>query len=271
MTTWQDKTIQVEQMLNQMWLKVLSTSVNEGIGLKYINQGWHNQPYWYLWFKEKLGVYKLELVDVSALENYDWIADFKVKYYPHETEACFNGLSILEQACRTSNVFSAKVSHSCCDCSLHAADPGCHGDSFDLVNSTGAPEYSVASNIPEDFFYAGNISIALKTGVGSIVCSSSLSHWRVIMTDDYLVPNEHAGGKKLNKGEIDRNFPGFQLTECLYKFIISGWRAYHDYAVSRESISEQEGLVFMSDGYQLKSQPASDITRLDCRTELKYV
>ena len=102
-----DKTEEAVGFINNCWLAIISdTLLKEESGLKYISYMDDNNPYWHLWFADCAGVYKCELLGAQAVEGYDWLAEFTVKYYPIDTEIAYKGLSILEKACRAGNMFN---------------------------------------------------------------------------------------------------------------------------------------------------------------------
>jgi len=188
-----DKTEEVVGFINNCWLTILSeTFPKEQVGLKYISHIYDDDPYWYLWFSDCAGVYKCELLEARMVEGYDWIAEFAIKYYPRDTEVVYNGLSILEKACRAGSVFNAHPPDGPHGCQCHSLPDEHEDERFsEFSHDTGAPSYQFSNTIPEDFFYAGNMSVAFKKDIGTLVRVKSQTTWRVIFTEDYAIPNDN--------------------------------------------------------------------------------
>jgi len=231
---------------------------------------WDEGPYWYLWFTELGGVFKLALRRVTACDGAEWTAEFGVKYYPRPDEAYFSDLSVLEQVCRRSEVFSTVPSAAECCCPCHAAGHG-DGDRFsDLGDSTGVPAIPHADCLPEDFFFAGKITLNRKQ-TGLEVGFESQDRWRIVMAKDFYLCNENGDEYKvLRQGETDRDFPGFALTSFLYRKVVSGLEAlYGCRAVMKDELAT-DGLVFYSDGSKLWHSTSKDIKRISAQSEMVF-
>ena len=261
----------VEGYLNHFFINILSQAdFKEQTGIRYLSTRWDNYPYWYLWLTEECGVYKLELVDVLEEAGFDWIANFKVKYYPRESEPAFKQLSIFEQTCRTSEAFHTQPSNSG-GCPLHSCDHEHHDKFHDLGHESGVPTLEAQTVIPEDFFYAGTFLLAYKEEVGTVFKLLSQSTWRVIITEDCEVADETCDQViRLHKGDIDRDYPGRELTEKLLRHFRTGWNLFHHYQFSKDCIRQEPGLEFLFDGTGLKQRRTTDVAEYVSETQMTY-
>ena len=264
-----DRTIEVSGLMNHFWFTVLSEErFKKRSGLKYISHSWQNDPYWYLWFTDLCGVYKMELHDARTLDGFDWQADFIIKYYPSENESCYHGLSSLEKICRRSNIFHTQPADGY-GCPCHAMDHD-HKKFADLEKSTGVPALQNAEMMPSDFFYAGHLFIAFKDGAGSLLRVKSQTKWRVTITEDYAVAdNEGDTIAVLKKGEVDRDYPGFEICDFLYRRFTGSWALFNQYSHHQERVWKGDGLNFFSDGQSLWPEPSPDIQKIIIQTALR--
>ncbi len=262
----------VEGMMNQFWLVMLSDEKNkQGCGIRYLSHMWDKGPYWYIWLTECQGVYKLELSSATdGLSNYDWVAEFNVKYYPHPDEEWFQGLSVFEQICRHSEVFDNQPAKTC-GCVVHA---GCHShhDKFsDILEQTGVPNLVLSTDMPPDFFWAGKLIVAYHKEQGTLFRIKSQTRWRVTTTCEYNIPG-FAGcdGKTMVEGEIDRDYAGFEIVQFLARRLLYGWSVFHTYPVRKVSFWKGKGVEFNTDGVGLETVASSDIHKILADYELKY-
>lgn len=187
----EDRLVAGEGAINYFWtLCFANDDIRSRLGLKYISQMWDSTPYWYLWFNNFPGVFKLSLLECVAEPDWDWRALFRVKYYPRPEEAAFQGLSVLEQICRMGESFQTKPAE------WQGEEDGCachggihhHGVRFeDLKEETGAPLASKSAEIPDDFFLAGQMELKHRNGQCSEVSWQSQDQWRVQMTENYYI------------------------------------------------------------------------------------
>ena len=267
-----DRSIQVAGVMNHFWLILFSEdALRQAAGLKYISYMIDERPYWYLWHAAHTGVYELDLLGVQAIDGYDWLAEFVIKYYPDRDEPWYEGLSFLEKRCRASDVFQSPPSAGG-GCSCHSLSHNHEEHRFaDLAESTGAPTYACRNIIPPDFFYAGHLYIAFKDGVGSIIRIKTQTNWQVTITEDHTIRD--AEGEPLNffkKGAIDRNYPGFAISNSIYKGLLRSWSSFHHFEVNREQVWRGEGVRFLNDGRDLKTEAYCNIERIIAQTQLAY-
>lgn len=254
--------------MNHFWTVCFADeALRRKMALKYISQMRTEYPYWYLWFEEYAGTFKLELRECTAEPEWDWHAAFRVKYFPRPAEPLFQGLSLLEQLCRQSEMFASKPAK------WEGGETGCacHGGIHhheheirfaDLQGETGAPVARYADDLPADFFLAGQLNLRFKAGTGSEAAWESLSVWRVRMTENYYMPDADGNSLKvLRKGDIDRDFPGWQLTDFVATRFCTGWTDMHGYAQVADGCDDQPGVEFLSDGRRLEAVPSSQIRR----------
>lgn len=257
----------VEGYMNHFFTSVVSQEdVKERAGIRYLSSNWDDYPYWYLWLTETRGVYKLELIDAGDEAGFDWVANFKVKYYPRKDEPAFRQLSVLEQICRTGEAFHTLPSNTG-GCPLHSCSHD-HDRFSDLKEESGVPHIAYQVSIPADFFYTGNILLAYKEQVGSIFTLLSQSRWRVIISQDWELADESGGQMvRLHKGTLDRDYPGKVLTDALLRRILAGWNLFQHYQFATETIHARQGVEFLFDGVSLQPKPADAVT--EYRTEIR--
>ena len=197
-----DRTIEAVGLLNHVWLNLLADErLREEAELRYLSHMWDCYPYWYLWLKNRAGVYKLELHAAQVSEGYDWLAEFVIKYYPSVDEESFNGLSFLEKICRQSEIFETKPTEGISGCPCHGQCEEHDKDRFsDLKDGTGVPAIHYADMIPTDFFCAGNLLLAYKAAMGCLFRLKTQSKWRITVIKDFtLKDNEGNLIKTLRK------------------------------------------------------------------------
>ena len=266
-----DRLVAGEGAINHYWTVCFANDdIRNRLGLKYISQMWDQTPYWYLWFGDLPGVFKLSLLECVAEPEWDWRALFRIKYYPRPEETAFQGLSVLEQICRMSEMFETKPAQ------WKEGETGCachggihhHGVRFsDLREGTGAPLVRTAAEIPEDFFLAGQMELKHRNGQGSELSWESQDHWQVRMTENYYITDRDGTALKvLRKGEIDRDFPGWMLTDFVARRFAIGWQEHHGFQQVSELVEEKNGLDFSSDGRTLNASPSTTVRqRVVCR------
>ena len=262
----QDRMVIGEGTLNHYWSMCFADEQQRnGLGLKYISQMWDASPYWYLWFVDRPGVYKMSLQQCTEAVDWDWRAFFRISYYPRPEEEAFKGLSMLEQICRMSEAFHTQPAkweehHTGCVC--HGGIEH-HGERFaDLRQETGVPRAEIAQDIPEEFFWVGTMEWFVSDHEGSKIIWDSQDHWRVRMTENYYIcDGEGAPLKVLRKGDVDRDYPGWSLTDFFVRRFIKGWRQYMQYDKIHEAMNEQDGMEFLCDGAGLNAATCADIRR----------
>jgi hypothetical protein len=261
----------VEGYLNHFFISMLSQDeFKEQTGIRYLSNRWDNSPYWHVWLTEEPGVFKLELVDVYDETGFDWVANLKVKYYPRENEEVFKQLSVFEQRCRSSEAFHNHPSNSG-GCPLHGCAHERHDKFQDLGHESGVPTHEAQTVIPEDFFYAGNILLAYKAEVGTAFSMVSQSTWRVIITEDCEISDEaYDQVIRLHKGELDRDYPGKELTEKLLRRILIGWNLFHRYQYTADYAVVKPGVEFLFDGIEIKQRRTTEVAEYVSEMQLTY-
>jgi hypothetical protein len=267
-----DRSAQITGLMNHFWLVIFSEqTLRQEAGLRYISHMGDDQPYWYLWYAARTGVYELELCGAQSVDGYDWLAEFIIKYYPGMDELWFNGLSFLEKICRESEVFQTPPSTGggCC---CHSISTSHEEHRFaDLEDNTGAPSYAHRAILPADFFYAGHLSIAFKESIGSVIRLKTQSSWQVVITKDHAIKDETGHSMAFfSKGVVDRNYPGYDISHFIYQGIVKSWSLFHQYRVHRQKLWKGEGSRFLSDGQEVQKEPSRQIERIIAQTELTY-
>jgi len=262
-----DRLVVGEGTVNHYWtLCFANEDLRQRLGLKYISQMWDQTPYWYLWFVDFPGAFKLSLLECVAEPPWDWRALFRIKYYPRPEERIFQGLSVLEQICRMSELFHTRPAQWAggeTGCVCHGGIHHHHGVRFaDLQEETGIPNATRATEIPEDFFLAGEMELRYGETQGTEVSWTSQEYWRIKMTENYFIKDqEGAALKVLRKGDVDRDYPGWLLTDFVANRFSLGWQAYKQYPQLRETTEEQDGIEFLCDGHTLSPQLCPSIRR----------
>lgn len=89
------------------------------------------------------------------------------------------------------------------------------------------------------------------------------------MSEDYRVLGEDGTFiTLLEKGSVDRNFPGLDLTSFLYRRFIAGWSRSCDASSQTECRWEGDGFFFRSDGLTLDCKTCSQIRRVILQTTI---
>ncbi len=271
MEVGKDKVVETIGLVNHVWLATLADEeTKKQTGLNHVSHMWdQDRPYWYLWFNDCPGVYKMELQGSTSAKGYDWLAAFSLKYYPAETEASFDKLSTLEKLCRTSDMFHSLPSYGVCDCPCQGLHPG-HGHKIHSSKNTGAPDIAFHDVIPSGFFYTGDVRIAFSEQSGSVIRLESQTSWKTVMQSDFTLRDDADGIlAELKKGQTDKDYPGFTISHVLYRKLVASWSRVHQYALESESSRESEGTVFFSDGYTGTSTPSADVKRMIIQSELR--
>jgi hypothetical protein len=267
----EDKMVEAIGLVNHVWLSTLADEkAKKQVGLNHVSHMWdQHRPYWYLWFDDCPGVYKMELQNSRTAKGYDWLALFTIKYYPTETEPSFNKLSTLEKLCRTSDMFHSLPSYGVCDCPCQGLHPG-HGHKMHAAQNTGAPDVTSHDIIPAGFFYAGDVRIAFNERTGSMIRLESQTSWKTVMQSDFTL-HDDAGGvlAVLKKGEPDKDYPGFTICNKLYRRLVASWSRVHHYILESESARESDGVVFLSDGYAATPATSTDVKKILVQSELR--
>ena len=266
-----DRLVAGEGAINHYWMMCFANdAIRNRLGLKYISQMWDSTPYWYLWFEDLPGVFKLSLLECVVETDWDWRALFRVKYYPHPEETAFQGLAVVEQICRMSGLFQTKPAEwkdGETGCACHGGIHHQEGRFAELRDGTGAPLASTAEKIPEDFFLAGQMELRHCSGRCSELSWESQEHWRVQMTENYYITDQEGTSLKvLRKGDVDRDFPGWMLTDFVARRFAIGWQEHHGFVHVSEVSQEKNGLDLSSDGRTVHASPSSTIRcRRVCR------
>ena len=259
----------VEGYLNHFFIcSLLQPELKERLGIRYLGHMWEETPYWHIWPKAKSGVYKLELQSVSAAEHFEWIAECKVKYYPHRGEEVFSKLSVAERQCRESDMFHNHPSHSG-GCPLHNHVHHSLDKFADLGCESGVPRCDLQASMPQDFFYIGHIWIAFSSETGSVLRSETQSTWRVIAERDVVF--DCGEDILLPKGSIDRDFPGNELLNTLIASLADAWQQFHGYRFCACQAFEEPGVEFLFNGEALCQRHAADVKRVTCERRMTFI
>jgi len=190
-----DRVLAVETMLNELFRNVFENdSARRYLKFDSISQSSTDQgyPLWYIWFAGKPGAYGIMVEPEPSL-----FTRLSIRYFPQVEDPLFSYLSGHEQQVRT-------------------------GAAFD---STGTPSFEGRRSIPEHFFLCGYLDIILR-GSGSDVdirCTAP-DRWR-----EYRNGVQTPGGNdrvprgSLQPDEVDRNFPGWEVSLFLFEKLISGF------------------------------------------------
>lgn len=166
-------------------------------------------PLWYLWFSEKKGVYSLaviegyvasDAIDMSVHERQNKHivgARLLARYFPAVNENAFDSLSCFEQIIRM-------------------------GSDFD---STGTPSFEGGRIINESFFAAGYMDIVIDSSKSDVdfFCSAP-NRWRDYRLAGLTLTNDRGETLQVvSPGNLDRDFPGWELSFFIFDKIISSF------------------------------------------------
>ena len=70
------------------------------------------------------------------------------------------------------------------------------------------------------------------------------------------------------KGALDRNYPGFEISNFIYQRLVKSWSSFYQYEINREYIWKGEGVRFLNDGRDIKTEPSLNIEKVIAQTEL---
>ena len=264
--------IRVQGELNFLWQTALSDEVvRKDLGIKYISHMYDHCYYWYLWLHIMDGVFRIEMESCVIDPEWDWVASLKLKYYPHPEEDLFGGLAIMEQMCRVSEVFDTKPAswQEGERCACHGG--GCHDHGFDdLGDQTGVPSRQFSAQMPPDLFFAGRLELYHSSKGISKLMWQSQDRWQVVLTNDYVwTDSQGLPLTILRKGDVDRNFAGWRVTDLFGTMLARAWSGYHNYSQVKSSCQEVPGLLFYFDGHNLTPCGNPDIKKLTACVELE--
>ena len=93
----------------------------------------------------------------------------------------------------------------------------------------------------------------------------------MILTADYAIPNDNGTPSiMMKKGEVDRDYPGFMITNFLYKKFVRCWTLVNKYTAQDEYTWKGEGMLFKSDGQNLWPESSPDIQKIIAQTALRF-
>jgi hypothetical protein len=211
-TPCDDPILGVEIFLNELFQKIFGNdAARHHLGFKNISQSTtlEGAPLWYIWFEDQRGAYSLTLREsYASLDAYDLSGKekeaereiepyFEIRYFPDMDEAVFDSLSCYEQLVRM-------------------------GPQFD---STGTPTYDGGQRIPARFFVAGRMDIEIKGAKSDVdLRCTAPTRWHDYRIDGLMLVDN--GGNPLpvlSPGELDRDFPGWDLSFFLFRKIVSAF------------------------------------------------
>jgi len=172
-----------------------------------------------------------------------------------------------EQVCRMGEAFHTPrpeqtAEHGGCAC--HGGPHFASGEKrfTDLTDGTGVPSSAYQDLIPEDFFFTGTLLLAYCERSGTRARWESQDRWRVRLTADCTIPGENGRVIMTRRaGEIDRDYPGFFLTDRVCRRFVDGWCRFHGYRERDEKRHEEAGTEFFGDGERLTTAHTSEIQR----------
>jgi len=207
-----DPVIAVESLFHEIFHTVFQNdAARRHFGFSQISQLTTDEglPHWYLWFSDTKGAYSLTIHEGHTAVNGNDLSDLQtrdpmvlgapvlIRYFPDIDEETFESLSCYEQIARM-------------------------GSSFD---STGTPSYEGGRTLHENYFVVGFMDVAvyqLASGV-DFFCSAP-STWRDYRRDGLTLTDQNGDAHEvLSPGDIDRDYPGWDLSFFLFDKIINSY------------------------------------------------
>jgi len=181
-------------LLTASWVE----KVKEMLGLTGVSQVWGEKPGWYFWISHAPGVYHLQMEDayIKEVNGIDLVNGiFSIKCYPFAQEKVFHSFSFEERGYVESDFF----------------------------DHTNTPRIERQNDIPESLFNIGTLEYTLDTDDSwSLFTFESLGSLRIRYEREAVQEYPPLKKKKrLAKGELGRNVPGWELGYPLFDRLLS--------------------------------------------------
>jgi len=245
-----DPIASVETLLFESFQKVFQNEeARQHFGFSRISQPTTPEgfPSWYIWFSEKRGVYSVTILDGQVIPNDSSAATgvvtdknavtahLLVRYFPDINEESFNFLACSEQIFRMS-------------------------DSFD---ATGTPSFEGGRAMHKSFFVAGHMNIIIHSSRtdADFFCFAP-DRWRDYRPDGLTLTDKNGQlHEALSPGQMDRDFPGWDLSFFLFDKIISAFCFSTSQSPRFTGAATRPGVHYVIDANQnIRSAHDTDIT-----------
>lgn len=255
-----DPVATVEGLLSELFQKTFQNDgLRHHLGLSQISQGStaHGYPLWYLWLADRKGAYSLSIEDGQILSSnshhipLDTLGSFTpvsgqiiVRYFPDIQEDVFDSLSCFEQIVRMSASF----------------------------DSTGTPTFEGGREMAHGFYVAGQVEVVIygPQSEADFFCSAP-ERWCDYRPDGLALQDEHGGSHQIvNPGEIDRDFPGWELTLHLFHKVIASFCSLTGQVPHKIGFATKPSVCFEIDTDQIVTSVA-DPGITDCRMGVSFV
>ena len=196
-----DPVVAVETLLNELFQNVFQNdSARHHFGFSKISQLTTSEgmAQWYLWFSDKRGAFSLTIEEDHVASDDNRIHPYLlIRYFPDIEEGVFDSLSCYEQIARMGSLFDA----------------------------TGTPTFEGGCTMHGSLFVTGRIDVNIHSSKSDVdfYCTAP-DKWRDFRTDGLTLMDDKMESKQvLFPGELDRDFPGWDLSFFLFDKIISSF------------------------------------------------
>ncbi len=215
-------------------LLFLDEGARQKIGFTHISRLFGEMPGWYLWTKDRKGVYLLELRKARPLATKMIKAYFLLRYYPSPEEPFFDDFAFIERQARLGPIF----------------------------DQTGTPHFERGNEIHESLFAVGNLHLIFDHGSHLAKLKiSSQDRW-IEGFEDGLIMQTDTGEKfeAVPKGRIDRKVRGWELSWNFFDKSLLGFCYVHKSCPMGVRLTKSPGMIYHIDANsQVVEVPESTI------------
>ncbi len=215
----------------------------ESCGLEYISRSENAPLGWFFWLREVPGVYELELKSREEKGRQDR-GNFYLRYYPAREESVLEKYSVEEQLLRfDESVFEDSVisgpaeAHTaqelcpCCAVSSHGHEE-CHdheghhhGETVPAQRKKGIPGLRKKFRMNKDLYAIGELAVITKPDGYLSAEISTKEHLIRYAPEGITLEREGVRIELVEKGGVNRNVPGRELSERFMKFFVGSFLA----------------------------------------------
>jgi hypothetical protein len=237
----------VRRLLEDMFILLFfDEKACDRIGFTQMRSVIGKMPGWYLWTKDRMGAYYLQLIATeptgakshgtrrSRNKRLAWVvSDFILRYYPSPKEPLFEEYAFVERQVRISPCFE----------------------------NTGTPFSDKQDAIHESFFVVGTLHLAFDRGLNfARLGISSQDRWIEILKGGPVVKTDYRRTiEVLPEGSVIRNVPGWELSWCFFDKLLLGFCYVHKCCPIALRLSKSPGLAYYidTDGVAIEVEDAT--------------